>query len=220
VRRLRPADLGTATLVLAAVAVAGVLAHRELGGAGAAPAAAAFTHVAAEPHLLEAGGRVLGPAGARVKIVEFSDFQCPFCARVQADLARVREAYPDDVAIVYRHFPLDALHPHARSAGLAAECAGDQERFEAYHDALYADQRAIGARSWRAFAEAAGVPDLPRFESCVAEGRFLERVEEDVRVGRSAGVSATPTFVVGGRMFSGTLPPDEWLRLVARALAE
>jgi protein-disulfide isomerase len=212
------ADLATALLVACAVLVTALVVRREFFSSppGAEPT---FRQVENAHLLLTRDGQVLGPLDAPVRIVEFSDFQCPFCAQVQKDLRRVRERFPADVAVAYRHFPIDAIHPHARGAALAAECAGSQGRFEAYHDALYSDQQGIGVRDWESFAEAAAVPDLQRFNRCVAEGGHLQQIARDVSVGDSIGVKATPTFILNGRMFSGTLPEDEWVRLINEELA-
>lgn len=214
--RIRLADVGTAALIGCAVVVAALLVRRELYQP---PPPAAFFSAAIGGEALAEEGHLFGPPDARVRIVEFSDFECPFCARVKKDLRVVREQFPADVAIVYRHFPLEGTHRYARAAAQAAECAGEQGRFEVYHDALYADQHAIGLRSWLTYAEISEVPDLERFAACVAGGRFMERIDRDLQAGRSAGVQATPTFVVGGRMFSGTLSEEEWARLVREELA-
>lgn len=148
-------------------------------------------------------GRVLGPQDAKIRIVEFADFQCPFCARAAQQLKEIRERYPGQVAIEYRHFPLELIHPYAVTAALAAECAGAQGRFEAYHDMLYERQASIGTTGWTDMAEAAGVPDLRVFERCIEEAQFRDRVEQDATAGASVGVYGTPTFIFDGKLIAG-----------------
>lgn len=211
-KRIKGADLGTAVLVLCALMITALVVRREFFPAG--PPATDFFQPAPTGGALAREGRVIGRADAPIRIVEFSDFECPSCARSQKDLRRVRAMFPDSVAIVYRHLPLDSIHRFARTAAAAAECAGEQDRFEAYHDALYADQHAIGVRSWEAFAEIARVPDLSAFKTCVSQGRHLDRVERDARAAQAAGITATPTFIINGQMFSGTIPDTEWARLI------
>lgn len=158
----------------------------------------------------------MGAVQATVRIVEFSDFQCPFCAQVQPELRRLRAKHPGQVAVVYRHFPLQAIHPHSFGAALAVECAGAQGRFEAYHDALYSQQDSIGVRPWDDFASLVAVPDLSEFRRCVQAKRFRARVENDMETGRRIGVAGTPTFIVNGPMVSGatSLPQvDQWVQL-------
>lgn len=164
---------------------------------------------------LAATGLAMGPERPLVRIVEFSDFQCPFCARANASLRELRERYPEQVAVVYRHFPLEEIHPHAFAAALATECAGEQGRFEPFHDLLFARQDSIGVKDWASFAEDAGVADLAKFQACVEEEKYRPRLEEDIRAAQRIGVTGTPSFVFDGQMVSGALSTDEleeWVR--------
>lgn len=197
----RLSQLGTLILVGCAVLVTGLVVRRELFTPQ--PTAATAEREVDGWERLTAEGSLLGPGSAPVKIVAFSDFQCPFCAAVTADIERLRAQDPERVTVVYRHFPLEAIHPHAFNAALAAECAGAQGRFELYHNALFAAQNEIGARSWRSFAEAAGVPALDDFDLCVKDRRFAERVRRDLAAGKEAGVNSTPTFIFNGKMVTG-----------------
>lgn len=164
-------------------------------------------------------GHVMGLASAPVRVVEFSDFQCPFCAREYRVLATIRREYPSKVALVYRHFPLERIHPLARAAAIAAECAGEQGRFQEFHDRLFIDQRAMGPNAWITFAAKAGVPDSLSFKECMASDRPLQRIHADQAAGRTIGVNATPTVIVNGRMLSGTPSLGLMRREVERALA-
>lgn len=209
-------NLATGLLVACAVAVTAAVLRREFLAAAPAPAAAEPRRIDDWKPLAREGAR-MGSAEAPVTIVEFSDFQCPFCRTVQAPLAAVRARHGDRVAIVFRHLPLDAIHPHARAAANAAECAGEQGRFEAYHDRLFAAQDSIGTTPWERFAADAAVPDLAAFESCVAEDRYAARVERDARLGAELGLEATPTLIVNGTVYSGAPSEAELERLVAAA---
>ena len=201
-------------LTVCAVLVTGMLVRREFFAPTARAQPPAERRVEGWKEAAE-HGRVIGAAGAQLRIVEFADFQCPFCAQVSARLDSIRQRAPGRVAVVYRHFPLEGIHPYARAAALASECAGDQGRFKAYHDALYAEQALIGSKGWDAFAEAAGVPRVDEFRVCVAEERFAGRVEEDLRAARALQVDETPTFIFDGRLVTGAYAVgrlDEWVR--------
>ena len=160
-----------------------------------------------------ADGPALGPESAAVTIVEFSDFQCPFCARAGSIVKEVHERYPDQVRIVYRQFPLDSIHPEARAAAEASLCAAEQELFWPYHDVLFANATALAAPDLARYAEQVGA-DLPAFNACVAERRYQAQVQRDVDEGQEAGVDGTPAFFVNGILLSGAQPVDEFVRLI------
>jgi protein-disulfide isomerase len=153
------------------------------------------------------GGTSLSKRGAPVTIVEYSDFQCPFCATVVPTLRTLQEKYGDRLTVVFRHFPIESIHPYAKPAAIAAECAGQQGKFEAYHDALFAAQESIGKVSWRNIAASVGVAELNEFDHCVRDERYAERVAQDLRSGIRIGVPGTPTIVVNGMRLRG--PPTE-----------
>ncbi|HEU0076799.1 MAG TPA: DsbA family protein [Longimicrobiaceae bacterium] len=211
------ANVLTVVLTLCAVLVTGLVVRREFFAPQPPDPGAERAVKGWEP--LATGGSVLGAADAPVRIITFSDFQCPFCARVNAGIDRVRANDPRRVAVVYRHFPLEAIHPHAFAAANAAECAGAQGRFEEYHDALFAAQDSIGKRSWDRFAQEAGVPDMAEFGRCVAEDRFRARIVADQKAGEKLGVNGTPAFIFEGRMITGADAPDRLDAWVKEALA-
>jgi protein-disulfide isomerase len=155
---------------------------------------------------------VAGPRNAPVTIVEFSDFQCPFCASVHQVLKRVLATYPDEVRLVFRHFPL-ARHPAAKPAAEAAECAGQQGRFWEYHDRLFAQPAAIDATRLRAIADELGL-NGQAFASCLEEGSMRSRISRDVDEGRRAGVTATPTFFVDGQLLEGAQPFEKFKSII------
>ena len=205
--------LATILVVMCALVSTSLLVKREFDGSGHAEGPRFVRNARA----LETG-TLLGARDAAMKIVEFSDFQCPYCARVQPTLRALRAKYPADVAVVYRHNPLESLHPHARAAAMAASCAEEQGRFEALHDVLYERQDSIGVSSWRRFAELAKVPRIEAFETCVREERYRARLERDMKAASDAGLNGTPTFVVNGRVLTGARTLAEFEVAVQAAL--
>jgi protein-disulfide isomerase len=209
---MKPTLQGVATglMVCCALTVTIAVARREFFPA---PAAAAQPDTKPRPvdnwEEIAAAGQRMGPAGAPVQIVEFSDFQCPFCATFAQTLRAVRAKYPDRVAVLYRHYPIAELHPHARTAALAAECAGAQGRFEPYHDRLFAQQDSIGLKPWERFATEAGVPDTAAFTRCVREERLIGNVTRDSAIAEKAGIRITPSIVVDGTLVPGALTETE-----------
>ncbi|HXT15253.1 MAG TPA: DsbA family protein [Gemmatimonadaceae bacterium] len=192
----------TAVLVACALTVTGMMVRREFFPPvrAAAPVSLPPLDVSAQWDELTSHGTVIGSPSAPIRVVEFSDFQCPFCASVQSTLRTLRQRNPSRVAIVFRNYPLSNIHPFARQAATAAACANEQLRFEAYHDKLFAQQDSIGIKPWAQFAKEAGVPDLRAFETCVGRAPFDADVQRDVQLGQRIGVSGTPTIVVQGQM--------------------
>lgn len=145
-------------------------------------------------------GPSLGPPGARVTIVEFSDFECPFCRRVQPILRRVLERWPKQVRLVYKHLPLER-HRNAFGAAKAAVCADRQGRFWDYHDALFRDKQDLSPRGLVSVAEAQGL-ELGPFEACLRAKETGAAVETDRALARRARVTGTPMLFVNGRRLS------------------
>jgi len=160
-----------------------------------------------------------GPATAPVTIVEFSDFECPYCKLVVPTLQQIKDKYGDQVRIVFRQFPLDSLHPHARKAAEAALCAQEQGKFWEMHDAMFGDQKALEIPALKATAEKLGV-DKTKFEQCLDSGRLAQRVKEDERAGTLVGVSGTPALFVNGRALpSGAAPFETIAQVIDEELA-
>jgi protein-disulfide isomerase len=162
---------------------------------------------------VEGDGPALGPAEAAVTIVEFSDFQCPFCERAIPVLKELRERYPNDVRVVYRHFPLDSIHPRARPAAEASLCAHDQGKFWPYHDKLFENPAALADDDLRRYATELEL-DADRFERCVAERPHREAVEADAAAASEAGVNGTPAFFVNGIFIEGAQPASAFIELI------
>lgn len=146
-----------------------------------------------------AGAAALGKAGAKVTLVEFSDYQCPFCARhFRSVMPRLIREYVDTgkLRYVFRDFPLTSIHPAAAAAAVAARCAGDQGKYIEMHDLLFKDQRRIKTRDWQGYATALGL-DMDNFTACLKDPRRGAEVKQDLTEGVRAGVRGTPSFFIG-----------------------
>jgi len=164
-----------------------------------------------------AGAPVRGNPKAPVTIVEFSDFQCPFCVRARPTVARVREVYGDRVRFAFRHYPLD-FHPQAQKAGEAAACAGEQDRFWQMHDRLWENTQKLEVPELKAHAQAIGL-DATAFAGCLDSGRHAGLVERDMQAGQEYGVSGTPAFFVNGRPLIGAQPFEAFQQVIDDELA-
>lgn len=148
---------------------------------------------------------IRGNFNAPVTIIEFSDAQCPFCQRFHDTMLKVMETYPNDVKWVYKHFPLDSIHPFARPAAEAAECAGDQGKFWEYVDELMANQSKFGESYFPALAETLNL-DIVKFQDCIDTGKFADKVEADYQLGVASGVRGTPGNFINGQSLAGAVP--------------
>jgi protein-disulfide isomerase len=162
-------------------------------------------------------GFAMGPASAPVTIVEFSDFQCPFCRGVVATLKQVMARYPDRVRVVFRDFPIPSLHPDAPLAHEAARCAGEQGQFWAYHDLLF-ERTNMNAPALKQYAADLKL-DEKKFAECLDSGRSRAAVSADVEEGSRLGVSGTPTFFINGTPLVGNVPLADFQRAIDRELA-
>src|SRR4051812_25694035 len=140
---------------------------------------------------------VLGATHAQVTIVEYGDFECPNCKQAVPALKLLTERHAGRLRLVWRHFPLEEVHPHALQAALAAEAAAGQGKFWPMHDLLFENQRHLKAPQLRSYAERLEL-DMVRYDADMADTVYLQRVREDIESGRASGVRATPTFYVNG----------------------
>jgi protein-disulfide isomerase len=174
--------------------------------------------ILSEPRLeVAADGPARGPATAPVTIVEFSDFECPFCARVVPTLEQVKEKYGDQVRIVFRQYPLD-MHPNAAKAAEASLCAQDQGKFWEMHDAMFADQKKLAVADLKATAGTLGL-DAAAFGSCLDSGKHAGQVKADFKAGTLVGVSGTPALFVNGRFLNGAVPFEAIAEVIDEELA-
>jgi protein-disulfide isomerase len=165
-----------------------------------------------------AGAPSKGPEGAPVTIVEFSDFHCPYCRGVQPTLDQVLQKYPTQVRLVYKHFPIDSLHPQARRVADASWCAQQQHKFWEFHDAVYASAPDASDAAIAGFASKAGL-DIKAFDACVASGKGDPIVQAHIDEGTHYGVSGTPGFFVNGRLLSGAVPFTAFTEIIDEELA-
>jgi protein-disulfide isomerase len=162
-------------------------------------AAAAPVAAEAQPMVAVADARFKGDAAAKVTLVEFSDYQCPFCARhVTQTIPQIDRDYIRNgkVKYVFRNFPISSIHPQATKAAEAAECAGDQGRFWEVHDRLYRNQQKLSQTDLVAHARAENL-NMGQFEQCLSTGQHSAKVRRDLIAGRAAGVTGTPAFYIG-----------------------
>ena len=154
----------------------------------------------------------LGQANAKVTLVAFSDFQCPYCSRAAPTLHQIHDAYGDKVHIVFRNYPLN-FHPLAQPAAEAAECAHEQGKFWEYHDKLFANQAQLNADNFKKWAGEIGL-DAAKFDECVSSGKHRQEILADMQAGQKVGVTGTPAFFVNGRMLSGAQPFEKFKEVI------
>ncbi len=159
-----------------------------------------------------------GGERARVTIVEWSDFQCPFCGRVNATLGEIEAVYGNRVALVFKHLPLP-MHPGAPAAHAAAEAAHRQGHFWAMHDKIFANPRDVNAETLARYAREIGL-DLDRFRRDSASEAVRDRIRADAAEAKELGVSGTPAFFVNGRFLSGAQPFSSFKRLIEEELKD
>ncbi len=160
-----------------------------------------------------------GPKDVPVTIVEFSDFQCPFCRRVIPTIKELMGRYAGKVKWVFRDFPIASIHPQAMKAAEAARCAGEQGKFWEYHDTLFDNQTRLTAADVMAFAEQLRL-DPSAFGQCLRTGKYQAAVEADIQEGRRVGVTGTPTFFINGRSLSGAQPLPAFQRIIESELRQ
>jgi len=169
-------------------------------------------------HVNYDAARVQGDPDAPITIVEFADFQCPFCSRVQPLLKNLLTKYKGKVKLAYLDFPLVAIHPHAQAAAGASRCALAQGKYWEMHDAIFADQSKLDETSLAKTAGGLGM-DQNSFESCLNSGKYKKLVEKDFEAGSEAGVNATPTFFINGELLGGMQPDANFERIIERQLS-
>jgi protein-disulfide isomerase len=153
-----------------------------------------------------------GPDNAPITIVEFSDFQCPFCSKANASVNEVLKDYEGKVRLVFRHFPL-SFHQEAPKAAEASLCAHDQGKFWEYHDTLFAHQQALKVEELKKYAADLGL-DTARFNDCLDSGKKAEIVQKDMKEGEKVGVTGTPAFFINGIALSGAVPASDFKSII------
>jgi len=164
-----------------------------------------------------AGRPSKGPANAPIELIEFSDFQCPYCLQSFPTVTRLLSAYGDRIHFVYRHYPLPN-HPNARPAAEAAQCAAEQGKFWPYHDQLFGNPSRLADADLKQHASQLGL-DRAQFDACVDSRKHRAAVEADIQAGGEAGVNGTPAFFINGRLLSGAQPFEAFKQVIDEELA-
>lgn len=157
---------------------------------------------------------VKGGANAKVVLIEYTDFECPFCLRHHNTMNQILAEYGDQVKYVLRHFPL-SFHPNAQKAAEAAECAGEQGKFYEMCDALFKsnEDQTMGLEKFKAIAKELGL-NTSTFNSCLDDGKYAEKINSEAAAGQMAGVDGTPATFINGQLVSGALPFENFKDIV------
>jgi protein-disulfide isomerase len=161
----------------------------------------------------------LGPEDAPITLVEFSDYQCPYCKRWNDEVYQpLLAAYPGQIRVVYRHFPLTSIHPDAMSAAIASMCAEDQGSFWQFHDKLFSDEYGLGRDAYINYATDLGL-DATAFKTCLDSGKFDDFIQQDMDFSINLGIRSTPTFFINGLAVVGAQPLDVFKNVIDKELA-
>jgi protein-disulfide isomerase len=163
----------------------------------------------------EGRDHIQGPVDAPLTLIEYGDYECPYCGRAYTIVKEVQERLGDRLRFVFRNFPLTIAHPHAAHAAEAAEAAGAQGRFWEMHDHLFENQKRLRNDDLQRYAEELGL-HVDRFGQEMAEHAYAERVHEDFMGGVRSGVNGTPTFYVNGERLGGSYEPDDLIAALER----
>jgi protein-disulfide isomerase len=161
-----------------------------------------------------------GPADAKVTMVEFTDYQCPYCQRYYIEtFNRILEVYGDQIRYVMKDLPLVSIHPEAVPASIAAHCANEQDAFWEYHDQLFVQTQGLSAQSYQVYAENVGL-NLSTFNDCLDTGSYDQAVMEDIDILTAVGAPlSTPTFFINGRYIAGAQPFENFAQIIDAELA-
>jgi len=159
----------------------------------------------------------LGPADAPITIVEFSDYECPFCRRWYAEVYKpLLAAYPGKIRLVYRNLPLTSIHPDALAAAEAAMCAGEQDVYWKYHDKLFSSE-ALGNSTFMQYAQELGL-NMAVFEACISDHKYQKTIQTDSDFAINLGINSTPTFFINGLALVGAQPLDVFKQVIDKEL--
>jgi protein-disulfide isomerase len=167
---------------------------------------------------VEAVGPSKGDSSAPITIVEFSDYQCPFCGRAEPTVKEVFDQYKGKVRLVYREYPL-SIHDHAQKASEAALCADDQGKYWEMHEKLFANQTALTIENLKSYAKALSL-DTAKFDKCLDGGDKAKSIQASLKAGEDVGVSGTPAFFINGRPLFGAVPAERFKEIIDAELAD
>ncbi len=161
----------------------------------------------------------MGPDNAPITIIEFSDYECPYCRKWHLEaFPQLKAEYGDQIRLVYRDFPLTSIHANASPAAVAANCANEQDMFWAYNEKLFIGELPMGRNAYETYAEELGL-ELEGFKECMESGRYVDEVEADYQYAATLGIRSTPTFFVNGIPVVGAQPFEVFKTLIDKELA-
>ena len=155
---------------------------------------------------------IRGGKNATVTLVEYSDFQCPYCQSLEPTLQQLLAEYGDKISLEYRHYPL-SFHPMAQPSAEASECAAEQGKFWEYHDGLFANQANLSPALFQSLAETLRL-NMTRFNSCLNSGKYVAKINAQLQAGQRAGVQGTPGTFVNGDLVSGAQPYESFKNII------
>ncbi|MFH0864337.1 MAG: thioredoxin domain-containing protein [Candidatus Gottesmanbacteria bacterium] len=200
-------------------AVAGTAAGGSTPPSTAQPAQPSTKPITAQQMAtLASKGVAKGPAGAKVTIVEFSDFQCPYCSRVLPTVQQIMDTYKDKVRIVFRQYPL-SFHENAQAAAEASLCANDQDKFWEMHDKMFANQDKLTVTDLKQYAADLGL-NAATFNTCLDNNKYKEAIQTDISDANAVGVSGTPAFFINGEPLFGAYPFASFKAIIDAQLAK
>jgi protein-disulfide isomerase len=167
---------------------------------------------------VDSNDHVFGNADAPIELVEYGDYECPYCGRAYPIVKDIQRQLGSDLKFVFRNFPLSKIHPHAYLAAVATEAAGLQNKFWEMHDIIFENQETLDTQNIFLFASSLGL-DIKRFKNDVEQKRLIDKVEKDFETGIRSGVNRTPTFFINGKKFDGDWTEDELLQYLKSILS-
>lgn len=212
-------------IVIAGLVIGGAIVFSNKGGdnaddlKGKAGQAVNSNEAVNEPEVVDVSADddpIKGDKDAKVTIVEFSDFECPFCGKAEPTLKKILEKYQGKVKLVYRDFPL-AMHKNAQKAAEASQCANDQGKYWEYHEKLYANQKALTLADLKKYAADLGL-NSAKFNECLDSDKYADEVKKDLADGESYGVDGTPAFFINGVKLVGAQPYEEFEKIIEAEL--
>lgn len=213
-------DLAVSTILgLCALTITGLVVRRELFSPRLNQAVTQPRFINNAPDYGKTG-HVLGVDADHMRMVEFSDYQCPFCKDFEKTLTAARDTLGGHLVVIYRHFPLEQIHPEARSAALAAECAGEQGRYADFHRALLEDPVSFSREEYIRLSQHVGIADSTQFAQCIAAQRYQDRIDADIAAGKALGIHGTPSVLIGDTLYSGVMSLNELLGRLRRSAGQ
>lgn len=156
---------------------------------------------------------IRGDKDAKVTLIEYSDFQCSYCSKLEPTLVKILADYSGKVRLVYRHYPLNGIHPDAQKAAEAGECAADQGKFWEMHDKMFANQSTLGINDLKSYAKDLGL-DQVRFDSCLDTGDYASKVNQQMTEAETAGLTGTPGTFINDRFINGAYPYETFKSII------